>query len=96
MKDSGVKDTAAYRVVAQIMSHTWPDEDALEDGEFLSICRIFNQSGGLWESVMDGDPATVTTLEQSVDVVVQTRRLSKMACRITGLRYGTSGAHLTC
>jgi hypothetical protein len=86
MKDAGIKDTAAYRVVSQMISHSWPSEEALDDGEFVSICHGFSQSGGSWEAVMDGDPASTDTLEQVVDALMQSRKLSRMARVVAGLR----------
>jgi hypothetical protein len=66
MKNLGLKDTAAWRIVRQVVDHTWGDEE-LEDEAFLKICLLFVKNGGSWQNLMGGDMDSIKALEDSID-----------------------------
>lgn len=72
----GVKDTAAYRVIREMVDHTWGSEVELSDKDVLGICRSYASLGGSWESLLGGDMRCVTLLELSIDELVAPRQIS--------------------
>lgn len=81
--DSGIRDTAAYKIVQQILDHTRPDSSKIEDAEFLRILSGFYKRGGSWERLMDGDMRSMINLEDSIDALMEAKKLSKIALKIT-------------
>lgn len=84
MKDLGVKDTAAYRVIRQVVDHTWGPDEKLDDEEIVSLCRDFRELGGTWRGIMDGDMRCVKALENAIDAHIRFRMLSKAASVLAG------------
>lgn len=79
-----MKDTAAYRIVRQIVDHTWGPDAKLDDKEFLQILTGFQRRGGSWERLMGGDMGCVKYLEDSIDNFMKVRDLMKVAAVIAG------------
>ena len=53
--DSGVKDTIAYKIVDQLISHIHPSEE-ISDSEFIKVYRAYINTGESWESLVRGNP----------------------------------------
>lgn len=88
MKELGVKDTAAYRVIRQVVDHTWGSDEKLDDDEVVSLCRDFRELGGTWRGIMDGDMKCVKALEDAIDAHIRFRMLSKAASALVGDGFG--------
>jgi len=88
MKDLDVKDTAAYRVIRQVVDHTWGSDEDLDDKEIVSLCHDFKELGGTWKGIMDGDMECVKALEDAIDSHIRFRMLSKAASVLVGGRLG--------
>lgn len=82
MKDAGIKDTAAFRVIREMVTHSWSADEEINDEDVISICQNFSKLGGSWQAIMDGDPRSVTALENIIDGIIELRRLSRIALRI--------------
>lgn len=83
MSDFSVKDTAAWRVVRQLIDHGWGQDEKLEDHEFLDLCSEFHQCGGSWEALMKGDSSCVEILENSIQFLFEERRIASIAAKIS-------------
>jgi len=79
MGDIGVKDTAAYKIVRQILDHTWGSDSKLEEKDFLHVLSSFYRRGGSWERLMDGDMKCVKHLEDSIDDFMNAKKLVAVA-----------------
>jgi len=75
MDDLGLKDTIAWRIIRQVVDHTWGDEE-FDDEEFLELCVNFVKNGGSWQALMDGDMDSVKALENSIDSFMKERSKS--------------------
>jgi len=82
MKDLDVKDTAAYRIIRQVVDHTWGSDEKLDDDEVVSLCRDFKDLGGTWRGIMDGDMGCVKALENAIDAHIRFRMLSRAASKL--------------
>lgn len=80
--DLGIRDTAAFRVIEEILLHTWGVDAELEDDEVFLICKLFGKSGGKWLDVMDGDPKSVHMLEECINNILQAKKLRRVAFRV--------------
>jgi hypothetical protein len=78
------KDTAAWHVIEQILKHTWGPGEDLDDEEILSACKMFWRAGGVWKTLMEGDPKHVGILEECINNVIHARKLTKIALKISG------------
>lgn len=86
MADLGVKDTAAFRVIRQIVDHTWGSDEKLDDREIVALCKAFRDNGGSWRGVMGGDSSSVQKLEDVIDFYLQNRMVLTAATRVAGLQ----------
>lgn len=82
MREPGVKDTAAYKIVRQITDHVYGPDTKLSNEEFVKIFYDYGRRGGSWERLMDGDMGCVKIIEDSIDAFMNTRRLASIASRI--------------
>jgi hypothetical protein len=82
MDKIGIRDTTAYRIIRQIIDHTWGSDIELEDPEIINICQSFHRLGGSWEQLMNGDISNFTYLEQSIDTLIAPKKLELMSWSI--------------
>lgn len=82
--DPGVKDTAAFRVIRQVVDHTWSADEKLDDGEVVRICQDFRRLGGSWKELMAGDVRQFEILEGVIGSLFDSRALSKIARKLAG------------
>jgi len=87
MKDLGPRDTAAYRVIRQMVDHSWGSNETISDQDVVLICWSFHSRGGSWERIMDGDMSSVSLLEEIIDSLVNGRNLAKMASQLTSRSF---------
>ncbi len=73
-----LKDTAAYQVVDQMVSHMWPSSDWSEN-DLMCVYVLFSKRGGSWEGIMDGDPAQMVNLENAISDYMNYRSVLKAA-----------------
>lgn len=71
-EESVVRETSAWRIVRQLIDHTWGGQE-IDEADFARICAGFRSRGGLWESLMGGDMASMKALEDSLDELMKTR-----------------------
>jgi hypothetical protein len=82
MANIDIQDTAAYKIIRQVVNHTWGSEEDLNDDDVIAVSRDFHANGGSWERLMDGDASSVTILENAIDDLINNRRLAKIAHKI--------------
>jgi len=80
----GIKDTAAWHVIEQVLKHTWGPGEDLSEEEILSVCKLFWKAGGFWRKIMEGDHDHVEILEECMSNVLSARKLNKIAIKISG------------
>lgn len=66
MEDFGYQDFAAYKVIQEILGHSWGIDDGVTEEELSNIMKLFELSGGSWEKLMDGDISQISILEQAM------------------------------
>lgn len=71
---SGIKQTAAYKIIREMVDHGWDSDTRLEKEEVVSICKTFSAKGGSWESYMSGDFRQFTLLEDIVKKHMKNRQ----------------------
>jgi len=82
MKELGVKDTAAFRVIRQVVDHTWSPDEEVSDEDVVSVCRDFHKRGGSWRGLLAGDVRDFQVLEETIESLLELRQLSRMARRL--------------
>jgi hypothetical protein len=82
MKEKGVKDTAAFRVIRQVVDHTWSSDEEVSDEDVVTVCRDFVRRGGSWKDLMSGDVRAFQALESSIQSMFEVRELSRIARKI--------------
>ena len=87
MEKLGPKDTAAHRVIRQMVDHTWGAEEKIIDRDTVLICHSFHSRGGSWEQLMAGDMSFVALLEDSIDSLVNGRNLARQASRLVSRSF---------
>jgi len=65
MDEIGVKDTIAFRISDQIMSHIYPDQK-FSEYDFLNVFHVFLKRDGNWEDLINGDPKQIELLMDSL------------------------------
>ena len=74
MKQLGIKDTAAYKIVRQITSHIYGQDTKLSEDDFVEIYKDFAENGGSWERLMAGDIRSVKIIEDILEEFINKRR----------------------
>lgn len=82
MKELGVKDTAAFRVIRQVVDHTWSPDEEISDEDVISVCRGFHKRGGSWRGLLAGDVRDFQILEGTIESLLELRQLSKIARKL--------------
>jgi len=77
-----MEDTAAFKIVRQMVNHSWGSDEDISEEELIKISRDFRASGGSWQRLMDGDIAAVDILEDVIDDLINNRNLAKIASKI--------------
>lgn len=87
MKEPGVKDTTAYKIVRQITDHVYGPDTKLSNEDFVKIFHDYAARGGSWERLMDGDMRCVKIVEDTIDAFLQSRRIASIATRVAAAKY---------
>ncbi len=82
MKEPGVKDTVAYKIVRQITDHVYGSDTKLSNEDFVRIFHDYRVRGGSWERLMNGDMGCVKIIEDSIDAFMDNRRLASIASKV--------------
>jgi hypothetical protein len=82
VEGAGVKDTAAYKVIRQIVDHVYGSDEKLSDEETVAICHAFHAANGSWVNLMGGDMRSVRVLEDVLEAFMESRKLSRVATRV--------------
>jgi hypothetical protein len=87
MKEPGVKDTTAYKIVRQITDHVYGPDTKLSNEDFVRLFRDYGARGGSWERLMGGDMGCVKILEDTIDAFMDNRRVASIASRVAAAKY---------
>lgn len=82
MTDINMEDTAAFKVVRQMINHSWGSDEDISEDELIIISRDFRANGGSWQRLMDGDITSIDILENAIDELINNRNLAKIASKI--------------
>lgn len=80
--NAGIIDTAAYRIIRQIVNHAFDSNLEINEEDVIGICDIFRDLGGSWEKVMDGDNSEYQKLENSIESRLNCKNLVKIAKKL--------------
>ena len=83
MNQLGVKDTAAWRIVREMIDHSWGNDRDIDDEKFLELCISFYEDGGTWEDLMAGNSKCVSILQGHIDFIFHSENLQSVASRIS-------------
>lgn len=83
-----ILDTAAHRVIKQMVDHSWDLDESLEEEDIININLTFQKLGGSWESLMDGDIQMLNMLENSIECWLNSKPLLQIAQNIVD-SYGS-------
>jgi len=61
------KETTAYRVIRQLIDHSWGVDVDVSSGLLTDICKTFYRLGGSWERLVDGDPKCFRILDSAIN-----------------------------
>lgn len=85
MKLLGPRDTIAWRIVQELIKHTWGEDETFDDDDFLDICSNFVRSGGLWEDLIKGDTSHISLLGEKIHDFMSHQNLERVAsCIVCG------------
>lgn len=87
MKEPGVKDTTAYKIVRQITDHVYGPDTKISNEDFIHIFYDFGIHGGSWERLMNGDMGCVKIIEESIDDFVKNSKVASIAARVAQIKY---------
>jgi hypothetical protein len=87
MKEPGVKDTVAYKIVRQITDHVYGPDTKISNEEFVKLFHDIAARGGSWERLMGGDMGCVKIIEDAIDAFMETRRTASIATRVAAAKY---------
>jgi hypothetical protein len=87
MKEPGIKDTTAFKIVRQITDHVYGPETKISDEDFVHIFHDYGTRGGSWERLMDGDMGCVKIVEDAIDSFVKGRQTASIAARVAAKKY---------
>lgn len=79
---AGITDTAAYRVIRQVIDHVFDPDISVEEEDVIGICDIFRDLEGSWEQLMDGDSTEYQKLENAIESRLNCKALAKVARRL--------------
>lgn len=82
MNSISMEDTAAYKIVRQMVNHTWGSDEDISEEELNLLSRNFHKNGGSWQRLMDGDISAVSILEDAIDDLINNRNLARIARKI--------------
>lgn len=76
-------DTTAYKVLRQLIDHTWGFDLSLDEEDLINIASIFRDLNGAWEKIMNGDTNEISKLESATQAWINVRKIaSKIANRV--------------
>ena len=82
MEDAGIKQTTAYRVIRQVIDHTWGSDEELDDSDIVTVCKNFRDQKGSWKNLLDGEVESFNKLEKALTVFFHNREIYKIAYKI--------------
>ena len=65
--DKVFKTTTAYKVIRQLIDHSWGSDIDLSSELLTDICKTFYKLGGSWERLVDGDPKCFRILDSAIN-----------------------------
>lgn len=77
-----MESTAAWKIIDQVLEHTWGISDGLDSDTVLSICRMFTKAGGSWKDAMDGDIDQMSMLETCIGNVIGSPKIAGIAAKV--------------
>jgi hypothetical protein len=80
---ASLSDTAAFKIIRQMMDHAWGSDEELEDGDLVFILDGFRSAGGSWQGVLSGSTVDLQKLDDVIESYVQARALAIIATRIS-------------
>jgi hypothetical protein len=87
MKEPGVKDTVAFKIVRQITDHVYGPDTKLSNEDFVRIFHDYGSRGGSWERLMDGDMGCIKIIEDAIDSFLKNRRIAGIATKVAATKY---------
>jgi hypothetical protein len=72
----------AWRIVQELIKHTWGEDKSFDDNDFLNICSNFVREGGFWQGLMEGDLKHISLLSNKINDFMSNRNLEKVASSI--------------
>ena len=78
MSKFDIKDTAAYKVVDQLVSHMYGGAE-WDGNDLVCVYRLFCRRKGSWEGVMNGDSKQFRVLEDAIGDYINYRDITKAA-----------------
>lgn len=81
---SDIKDTAAWRIIEQVLEHTWGGDYDMGSDAVLSVCDGFVKGGGSWRGLMEGDSDSISLLEKCIGKVIDpdSAKIASVALRV--------------
>jgi hypothetical protein len=81
--NAGIRDTAAWQIIEQLLEHVWGKDD-MTDSQILSVSLMFHKAGGSWKRLMEGERDQIGILEECVGNVLQAEKLERIAASVSG------------
>lgn len=79
--DSTLKETTAWKVIDQILEHTWGVDD-IDSDIVISACRMFEKAGGSWKKAIQGDVTHLSILEDCIGNVIGSPKITNVAMKV--------------
>ena len=75
MASNSITNTTAYRLVDQMVNHSWGYDTEWDCEDLVHVYREFTRRGGSWESIVNGDVRQFVLLEQIIDGYLNCRNI---------------------
>lgn len=81
--DIEINNIAAYRVIKEILDHSWNLPEFPTDKEIYTAISFFARLGGSWERLMAGDMNHISILEMAMEAAFKDKVDAKLAEKVS-------------
>lgn len=81
--DVNIKDIAAYRIIKEILDHSWKLPKFPSDKEIYNAISYFTKLGGSWEKLIRGNMDNISILEMAMEAAFKDKIDEKLVEKVS-------------
>jgi hypothetical protein len=78
-----IENIAAYRIIKEILDHSWNLPEFPSNKEIYTAINFFSRLGGSWEKLMAGDMTHVDILEIAMEAAFKDKIDAKLVEKVS-------------